>query len=410
MSSSRVFVTGLGPVCSLGQDRRAFWKNVVAGRCFAARIDRLAGSPVPIGMEAGRLADGLLSPEDLRLDLSTRFAVAAAHRAIKDAGLERAGGERAGVVIGSSRGAAELLEEFHGRFLEEGPGAVDPNASPYTTAGNLSGILSHHFRLRGPGLFVSAACSSATQAIGLAFETVRRGRADMMLAGGTEACLTPFCMAMFAATGILSRRLEVPARACRPFDGERDGTVIGEGAGMLALESEAHAKSRGAKVYCELRGFGATCDAYSLTRVPEDGEGLARAIRLALEDAGLAPENVDYINAHGTGTRAGDRAETRAVKAVLGKRAGQVAISSTKSMTGHLLGAAGGIEAVVCALAVAKGIVPPTINLENPDPDCDLDYVPNKARRVPVGAALSSSMGFGGNNACLVFASPDLNP
>ncbi|OGS08444.1 MAG: hypothetical protein A2270_09140 [Elusimicrobia bacterium RIFOXYA12_FULL_51_18] len=407
MSIPRVLVTGLGPICSLGRDRRAFWDNLIAGRCFAARVGRLEASPVPIGAEAGRLPDGVFSPRDLQLDLSSRFALAAAHRAFEDAGLEKADNDRAGVVIGSSRGAAELLEGFHTRFIEAGPGAVDSKASPYTTAGNLAGILSHRFRLRGPGLFVSAACSSSTQAIGLAFESIRRGRTDIMLAGGTEACLTPFCMAMFEATGILSRRIEEPARACRPFDRDRDGIVIGEGAGMLVLESETHAKSRGAKAYCELRGFGATCDAYSLTGVPENGEGLARAIRLTLEDAGLTPEEIDYINAHGTGTRAGDRAETSAVKTALGERAGKVAISSTKSMTGHLLGAAGGIEAAVCALAVANGVVPPTINLENPDPDCDLDYVPNKARRIPVGAALSYSMGFGGNNACLAFSSCD---
>ncbi len=402
---ARAFITGLGPFCSLGEDAKSFWNSLLEGRCRASKLASLEGCPIPIGASAGPTRR-LLSPKEAKLDPCARFAMAASAIALEDAGLakEALPSERAGIVVGSSRGAAELLETHHARFVKEGPGSVSPHASPHTTAGNIPGALSRRFGLRGPSLFVSAACSSASQALGLALGLIRSGKADLMLAGGSEACLTPFCMSMFASTGILSKRIEEPQRACRPFDRGREGILLGEGAGMLVLESEAHARARGARVYCELRGFGTASDAHSLTGIPEDGEGLARAIRLALEDAELSAEGVDYINAHGTGTQVGDPAEVRAMKAALGARAREIPVSSTKSMTGHLLGAAGGVEAIACALAVAEGAVPPTINLDDPDPDCDLDFIPKTARRLRVRAALSSSMGFGGNNACLAFA------
>jgi 3-oxoacyl-[acyl-carrier-protein] synthase II len=433
MSNPRVLVTGLGPLCSLGGDAKTLWSTLLAGRTFVGSLDRLAGAPTTLGAEVkGFDGCGVLDPRERQYDRAMQFAIVAAHRAIEDAGLLRdgrfAGGtggsasspapvqdssglppagalvpERVGIVVGTSRGAAELLEAAHRRFADRGAEGVGPRVSPLTTPGNLSGAAARHLGLRGPCLTVSAACASASQAIGLAFDLVRRGRADAIVAGGTEACLTPFVMAMFASTGILSRRADDPPRACRPFDRDRDGIVIGEGAGMIVLESESSARARAARAYCELLGFGMTCDARSLTGVPEDGEGLARAIRLALEDAGTAPGAVDYVNAHGAGTVAGDRAETAAIKAALGPRARAVPVSSTKSMTGHLIGAAGGIEAAVCALAVAEGAVPPTINLDHPDPACDLDYVPREARRVPVRLALSNAMGFGGNNAVLAF-------
>jgi 3-oxoacyl-[acyl-carrier-protein] synthase II len=369
---------------------------MLAGRTFVGPVARLAGAPVALGAEVKDLPP--LGPREERLDRAARFALAAAARALEDAGI--AGGsdpDRRGVVVGSSRGPEELFEAAHRRFVERGPEAVGPHASPHTTPGNLSGAVARSLGLRGPSLTVSAACSSGSQAIGLAFDWVRGGRADLVVAGGTEACLTPFAMSMFAAARILS------PGACRPFDRDRDGIVVGEGAGMVVIESEESARARGARAYCELLGFGATCDAYSLAGLPPDGEGLARAIRMALEDASLGPEAVAAVNAHGTGTVAGDRAETAALRSALGAHAGKVPVSATKSMTGHLVGAAGGIEAIACALAVAEGAVPPTINLRNPDPECDLDYVSGGARRRPVPVALSSSMGFGGNNAVLVF-------
>ncbi len=408
--STRVLITGLGPLCSLGQDRETFWASLTAGRSGVRRLERLSGALVTIGAEAAPLQEAaLLGPREMRYDRVAQLALLAAHAAWRDAGLSGAGGglasasERTGVILGTSRGAAESLERHQQRFWERGVQSVSPHASPLTTAGNLSGIVALRFGLRGPNLTVSAACSSATQAIGLAFDAIRQGRADLMLAGGAEACLTPFCVAMLAAAGILSRRMDAPEAAARPFDRDRDGIVLGEGAGVIVLESEAHARARGARAWCELAGFGATCDAHSLTGIPEDGAGLARAIGLALADAGLAPEDVAHVNAHGTGTVVGDRAETAALKGAFGRHAGTLAVSATKSMTGHLLGAVGGIEAAACALAIASGIVPPTINLDHPDPQCDLDFVPHHARPQRVDVALSTAMGFGGNNACLAF-------
>jgi 3-oxoacyl-[acyl-carrier-protein] synthase II len=403
----RVFITGLGPLCALGNNYRALWDSLLSGRSGVSRLTRLAGSPVSIGAEVSDQAVAHLVPRDRRLDRTAQMAIAAAGTALQDAGLDEgvpaASGDRAGVVVGSSRGATERLEQWHGIFLKEGPEAVGAHASPHTTAGNMSGAVARRFGLRGPALSVAAACASATQAIGVAFDFVRHGRADLMVAGGTEAALTPFSIAMFAKAGMLSTGVRPPEAACRPFDRDRDGIVVGEGAGMIVLESEEHARRRGARLYAEVLGFGSSCDALSLTAVPDDGAGLARAIRLSLADARLAPEAVEYVNAHGTGTRAGDRSETMALKAALGAHAHRTVVSSTKSMTGHMIGATGGIEAIVCALAITEGAVPPTINLEHPDPDCDLDFVPGQARSMPVRHALSISMGFGGNNACLAF-------
>ena len=405
-----VFLTGLGPICSLGTDCRDLWASLIAGRSGVGHLSRLKGAAVTIGSQLRGPIPGVKAPER-RLDRAAQLALAAAAGALTDAGL--AGGVpegsagRAGVAIGSSRGAAERLEHWFSRFQERGADAVGPHASPHTTAGNLAGAVARRFGLHGPSLSVSAACASASQAIGVAFDLIRSGRADVMLAGGTEACLTPFAMAMFCQAGILSRREGAPEAACRPFDRDRDGIVIGEGAGMVVLESEEHAQRRGARRHAELLGYGTTCDAMSLTAVPEDGAGLARATVLALEDAGVRAEAVDYVNAHGTGTRTGDRAETAAIKTALGKHARRVPISSTKSMTGHLIGAAGGIEAIVCALALESGQVPPTVNLDHPDPECDLDYVPREARRVALRTVISLSMGFGGTNACLVFGRAD---
>ncbi len=402
MPVRRVLVTGLGPLCSLGQDHESFWGNITEGRSFVAPIERLMDAPINIGAEVKELENArLLSPRERRLDHAAQFAILAAHAALKDADW-RGGSDSAGVIIGSSRGPCGLLEHFHSSFLGNSR-RISPAASPQTTPGNLAGSVSIHCGLRGPSIVVSSACASASHAIGLAFQMIRAGMADMMVAGGTEAALTPFTIAMLAAAGILSPAAPAP----RPFDRNRNGTVIGEGAGMLVLESERHWRARrahGGRPYCELAGFGASSDALSLAAVPPDGEGLARAIAIALKDARLAPQEIGYVNAHGTGTSAGDAAETRALKAALGRHAFDAAVSSTKSMTGHLLGAAGGIEAIICALALARGVVPPTINHDRPGDDCDLDYVPGKARRRALRAALSTSMGFGGTNACLAFA------
>jgi 3-oxoacyl-[acyl-carrier-protein] synthase II len=402
----RVFLTGLGPACALGNNYRSLWGGLVAGRSGVTHVDRLSGCLVTIGSELGAIESPALGPRERRLDRAAQLALAATATALQDAGLgpeiDPGAAPRFGVVLGSSRGATERLEHWHRRFATEGADAVGPHASPHTTAGNLSGAVARRFGLQGPALSVSAACASAAQAIGLAFDLIRAGRADVMVAGGTEACLTPFSIAMFAKAGILSQRRGEPAAASRPFDRDRDGIVLGEGAGVVVLESAAHAKRRGAHLHAELLGFGSTCDALSLTAVPQDGGGLARAIEAALADARRTPADVDYVNAHGTATLAGDRAETAALKAALGDHARRVPVSSTKSMTGHLIGAAAGIEAIACARAIVEGVVPPTINLEHPDPACDLDYVPGEARRQPVKVALSLSMGFGGTNACLV--------
>ena len=398
----RVFLSGRGPYCGLGNNSLDLGAGLLAGRSAVGRVSQLAGAPVEIGAEVAEVVGGL-GARERRLDRAAQLAIAAAAVAFEDAGLSSADGlDRWGIVLGSSRGAAERLEHWHELYLRGGASAVGPHASPHTTAGNLSGAVARRFGLRGPALSVSAACASASQAIGLACDIIRGGRADVMLAGGTEACLTPFSMAMFDRAGILSHRPGPPSEACRPFDRDRDGIVVGEGAGLVVLESEEHARRRGAVRHAEILGYGSTCDALSLTAVPEDGAGLARAIGLALADARVRADAVDYVNAHGTGTRAGDRAETAAIKTALGDHARRVPISSTKSMTGHLIGASGGIEAIACALAIEAGAVPPTINLEHADPDCDLDYVPRESRRVRVRTTLSLSMGFGGTNTCLV--------
>jgi 3-oxoacyl-[acyl-carrier-protein] synthase II len=411
----RVFVTGLGPVCSLGQDARTVWASLLAGRTAVGRVGRIAASPVPIGAEVtGFPPAGLLEASEEGYDLAMQFGLAATRAALADAGLLDAAGakialprgaspERVATLVGTSRGATALLEASVLEHRERGPRMVGRRVSPLTTPGNLSGAVTRHFGLRGPALTLAGACASAAQAIGLGLDLIRAGRADVVVAGGTEAPLTPFVMAIYASTGILSRRIDDPARAARPFDRDRDGIVLGEGAAMVVLESEALARARGRRPYCELRGWGATSDAHSLTSLPPDGAGLARAVRAALEDAKAGPDAVDYVHAHGTGTRSGDVAETAALKTVLGARARAVPVSSTKSMTGHLIGAAGGLGALACALAIVEGAVPPTINQEHPDPACDLDYVPNTARRLPVRLAVCNAMGFGGNNGALVF-------
>jgi 3-oxoacyl-[acyl-carrier-protein] synthase II len=343
--------------------------------------------------------------EARRNDRFAQFAFAAAKQAVGDAGLEAAkiDGDRFGVFFGSGIGGIGTLEEQHRLLLERGPRRVSPFLIPSLISNMAGGIIAIALGARGPNFCLVSACASSAHAIGEAFKTIRAGDADVMLAGGSEASITPLGFAGFCAMKAMSTRNEDPVRASRPFDRARDGFVMGEGGGMLLLESFEHARARGARIYCELAGYGASCDAFHITQPDPEGRGLMLAMRSALRNAGLPPERVDYVNAHGTSTPYNDKFETAAIKQVFGDHARRLKISSTKSMTGHLLGGAGAIEAAVAVKAIETGVIPPTINLDTPDPDCDLDYVPNVAQHVPVRAALSNNLGFGGQNAALVF-------
>jgi 3-oxoacyl-[acyl-carrier-protein] synthase II len=341
--------------------------------------------------------------EAKRMDRFVQFAVVAAREAIATSGidLEKANRDRIGVVLGSGIGGMETFEDQHTALMNKGPGRVSPFFIPMMIIDMAAGQISIQFGLKGPNFATVSACASGAHAIGEALRLMRAGDADVMIAGGSEATVTPMALAGFSNMKALSTRNDEPQRASRPFDMERDGFVIGEGAGVLVLETEEHARRRGATPLCELAGYGASGDAYHMTAPCVDGEGAARAMKRALDDAGLAPADVQYVNAHGTSTPAGDPAEVTAVKSVFGDHARKLMMSSTKSMTGHLLGAAGGLEAVAIALTISRGVVPPTINLENSDPTCDLDFVPHQARTQRVKAALSNSFGFGGHNVTL---------
>jgi 3-oxoacyl-[acyl-carrier-protein] synthase II len=403
----RVMVTGIGVVSPLGNDVETLWTNLLAGVSGAGPVTRFDAS----GMDC-RFAcevkdfttEGILDRKDAkRMDRFVQFAVVAAHHAMKWARLdpEAVDRDRVGVVIGSGIGGMETFETQHRNLMEKGPGRVSPYFIPMMISDMAAGQTSIQYGLRGPNYGTVSACASGAHAIGDALRLLRAGDADVMICGGAEATITPMAFAGFCSARALSTRNDDPQRASRPFDRDRDGFVMGEGAGMLVLETEAHARRRDAPVLCELVGYGASADAYHLTAPAEDGNGAARAMRRALLDSGLAPEDVDYINSHGTSTPAGDPVEVQAVKSVFGEHAHRLMMNATKSMTGHLLGAAGGIEAVITALVLARGIVPPTINLENPDPRCDLDFVPNQARTRSVRVAVSNSFGFGGHNATL---------
>ncbi len=410
-NGTRVFVTGLGVVSPIGNDTETFWSNLIAGKSGAGPITRFDASAYEtrFACEVKDFAlDGVIDRKDAkRMDRFTQFAVYASNEAMKSAGLDLAKEnlDRIGVLMGSGIGGMETFEVQHKVLLERGPGRVSPFFIPMMISDMAAGQVSIQYGLRGPNFGTVSACSSGAHAIGEALRLLRAGDADVIVAGGSEATITPMALAGFSSARALSTRNDDPERASRPFDLDRDGFVIGEGAGVLVLETEAHAKQRGAARICELSGYGASADAYHLTAPSEDGNGAARAMRRALKDAGMAADNVQYINAHGTSTPAGDPVEVRAVKSVFGDHARRMMMSSTKSMTGHLLGAAGGLEAVVIALALARGVVPPTTNLEKPDPSCDLDFVPNHARQVRVTTALSNSFGFGGHNVTLAMAS-----
>ncbi len=405
----RVVVTGLGAVSPLGNDVQSTWKGLVEGRSGIGPITAFdaSGLEVRIAGEAKgfRPTDYLDVKEARRMDRFTQFAVVAALEAVRDAGLDIKGNnaEAVGVAIGSGIGGIQTIVDQVRVMEQKGPRRVSPFLVPMMIIDMAAGQVSIALGAKGPNVAVVSACATSAHSIGEAAEMIKRGDAEAMVAGGAEAPIIPIGIVAFIQAQALSTRNDEPQRASRPFDAERDGFVAAEGGAVLVLESLEHARARGARIYAELVGYGATGDAYHITAPPEGGEGAARAMRMALRKAGLAPHEVDYINAHGTSTPLNDRAETLAIKEVFGEHAHQLVVSSTKSMTGHLLGAAGALEAIACVKTIQEGVIPPTINYENPDPDCDLDYAANAARRAKVDVALSNSLGFGGHNCTLVF-------
>ena len=409
MSKRKVVVTGLGIVSPVGNTVADAWSNIVAGKSGITKITKFDASAFAsqiAGEVKGFDVDQYLSPKDARrMDTFIQYGLAAGIQAVRDAGIEVTdeNAERIGVSIGSGIGGLQLIEDTDKVYQESGPRKISPFFIPGTIINMISGNLSIMYGFKGPNIAIVTACTTATHAIGDAARFIEYGDADVMIAGGAEAAITQLGVGGFAAARALSTRNDAPATASRPWDVDRDGFVIGEGAGVLVLEEYEHAKRRGAKIYCELAGFGMSADAYHMTSPSESGEGAARCMRNALRNAGINADQVDYVNAHGTSTPAGDVAETQAVKGFFGDYAKKIAVSSTKSMTGHLLGAAGGIEAVFSALAVRDQIAPPTINIFNQDPQCDLDYVPNVARNMKIDVAISNSFGFGGTNGTIVF-------
>ena len=408
--SSRVVVTGLGAITPVGNDVQSCWASLVAGRSGIDTIKAFDASAFPSRI-AGEVhgfdpATVLGAKEARRMDRFVQLAVAATDEALRDAALpiRESNPERVGVLMGSGIGGIATLMEQSRVLDSRGPERVSPFLVPMMIIDMVAGQVAIHTGAKGPNFAVVSACATSAHCIGEAFEAIRRGDADVMIAGGSEAPILPIGLAGFTSMRALSTRNSEPQRASRPFDAERDGFVIAEGAAVLILESLEHALDRGARVYAEVRGYAATADAYHITAPSEGGEGAARAMALALRKAALAPEDVDYINAHGTSTPINDRLETMAIRHVFGPRAYDVAVSSTKSMTGHLLGAAGAVEAMVCVKAIFHSLIPPTINYETPDPECDLDYVPNTARETRVRVAMSNSLGFGGHNATLLFS------
>jgi 3-oxoacyl-[acyl-carrier-protein] synthase II len=405
----RVVVTGLGLVTPLGNDVATNWENLLAGHSGIGAITRFDASAFPVrfaGEVRGFDPVAYVDKKDVRrMDPFTHYEVAAAQMAVKDARLsmDAVPSERVGVLVGVGMGGIATIEECLRLFFESGLKKVTPFFIPRLIGNMAPGQIAMHLGAKGVNYATTSACASGGHAIGEAYRQVRFGFQDVMFAGGAEAAVTPMGVGGFAVMRALSTRNEEPQRASRPFDSERDGFVIAEGAGMLVLEPLEHAVSRGARIYAEIIGYGANADAYHITMPSPEGEGAARCMRLALEDAAIDPLDVDYINAHGTSTPYNDVNETQAIKLVFGEHAARLAVSSTKSMTGHALGAAGAIEAAYVALTLHHGIIPPTINYEHADPECDLDYVPNHARQAAVRVALSNSFGFGGANACLAF-------
>ncbi|MHB1007338.1 MAG: beta-ketoacyl-ACP synthase II [Chloroflexota bacterium] len=405
----RVVVTGMGAVTPLGNDVPTTWKALVEGRSGIGPITSFdaSGLEVRIAGEARQFnpTDYLEAKEARRMDRFAQFAIVAAQEAVRDSGLEIRGNnaEMVGVAVGSGIGGIHTIVEQVKIMELKGPRRVSPFLVPMMIVDMAAGMVSIATGAKGPNIAVVSACATSAHSLGEAAEIIKRGDAEAMLAGGAEAPILPIGIVAFSQAQALSTRNDDPEHASRPFDAGRDGFVAAEGGAVLVLENLEHAQARGARIYAELIGYGATGDAYHITAPPEGGEGAARAMRLALRKSGLAPEGIDYINAHGTSTQLNDRAETAAIKNVFGKHAYRLAISSTKSMTGHLLGAAGALEAMACIKAIETRTIPPTINYDTPDPVCDLDYVPNVAREARVDVALSNSLGFGGHNCTLIF-------
>ncbi len=399
----------MGVVSAVGSDPDTFWRNLLAGQCGIDRITAFDPSKfdTQIAAEVKDFdpAPAFPSPKEARrTDRFSQMGNYAGWKALQDSGLdlERVNRDEVGVFIGSGIGGLKTVTEQHTILLERGPGRLSPFMIPMLISNMASGIFSMYYNLRGPNFATCSACATANHALGEAWRTIKMGDAKVMFAGGAEAAVVPIGIGGFCAMKAMSTRNSDPKHASRPFDKERDGFVMGEGSGVLVLEELEHAKARGARIYCELAGYGNTADAHHLTAPSPGGEGAARCMRAALKNAGLNPEDISYINAHGTSTPQGDIAETEAIKTVFGEHAGKLAVSSTKGATGHTLGAAGAIEMIVCAKALETDMVPPTINYEFPDPECDLDYVPNTARQMKVNAIVNNSFGFGGHNATLV--------
>jgi 3-oxoacyl-[acyl-carrier-protein] synthase II len=410
----RVAITGMGVVTALGTDVETFWTNICAGRSGASAIERFDASALPVRI-AAEIKDfdstPFIAPQVARtMDLFSQYALVASLLACRDAGFaddDAIAGERTGVVVGSGTGGYATMEREAAAFRDGGLREMNPYYVPTFLVNMASAQVAMRLGISGPSLTTATACAAGANAIGEAFRMIQRDEVDLALAGGTEAPIHPLSVAGFCAMRALAPLNDDPAAASRPFDRGRKGFVLGEGAGMLLLEEYEHARARGATIYAELVGYGSTTDAFHLTMPRPDGRGAIACMTRALADGAIAPDEVDYVNVHGTATKLGDVSETRALKAVFGARAAALPCSSTKSMTGHLLGAAGAVEAIVAALAVARDTVPPTINLDDPDPECDLDYVAGTARAVPVGVAISNSFAFGGHNACLVLRKAD---
>ncbi len=405
----RVVITGLGMISPIGIGVEESWNAAVEGKVGIGPITQFDASTYPVRI-AGEVkgfdpAQYIDAKEIKKMDRFIHFAMAASMMAHEDSGLKITpeNAERVGVIIGSGIGGLHSIEHYHSILLEKGHRRVSPFFIPMLIINLASGNVSIHLGAKGPNSSVVTACATGSHAIGEAFRIIERGEADVMFAGGAEAVICPLAVAGFAAMKALSTRNEEPEKASRPFDSGRDGFVMGEGTGVLVVESLESALARNAKIYAEIIGYGMSGDAYHISSPAPEGEGAARCMKASLKDAGIEPEKVGYINAHGTSTKYGDELETMAIKKVFGEHAYKLCVSSTKSMTGHLLGAAGGVEAIFSILSMVKGTVLPTVNLENPDPECDLDYVPNTARKLNIDYAMSNSFGFGGTNACLVF-------
>jgi 3-oxoacyl-[acyl-carrier-protein] synthase II len=405
----RVVVTGLGIISPVGNDVASFWQALKDGKSGIGPLTSFdaAGFESQI---AGEVKDfnpenyGISKKEVNRTEKFVQFAIASAQQVISDAGLDlnKEDRTRAGVLVGSGIGSLRIIEEQYKVYLKGGPSRISPFLIPMLIVNEAAGQIAITFGLKGPNSCVTTACASGSHSIGDAFKIIQRGDADVMVTGGTESCITVLSVGGFCALKALSTRNDQPQQASRPFDLKRDGFVMAEGCGVVVLETLEHAKKRNARIYAEIAGYGMSCDAYHITAPDPDGDGAAMAMKAALKDAKVNPEDVDYINAHGTSTKLNDKIETMAIKLAFGSHARKVMVSSTKSMTGHLLGAAGGIEFIACVLAIRDGVVPPTINYEYPDPECDLDYVPNAARKTEVNVCMSNSLGFGGHNATLI--------